>query len=205
MTSISEKCQINKKNEDGVDYGEISTSIMVRSLLTQAARIRHQRHTGDDPGSHQPVKSAQLPSTSFLEVEGWEGEESQHDEAWYLEQAVAHLITTADLAQTQSDGTTTTRTTEDAECSFSVSSVRHTSPPMNIPPTLSPGGFSAGLDVGACFVAHARLAQLYHQRGTNYALHNAIEGNAIHENTALWYEIVKTTSNDCIVRDSQTH
>lgn len=193
MTTNGELCHIHEKNKEDVDRDENMTSIMVRAFLSKAARIRRQRHHGDDSGPSLHAKFTQSPSiVQMSEEEGWEGVESPYDEAWYLEQAISLLFNPPDLSstdRTQSDEIGTSSTTAHVGGILSVSSVCPTSFQMETSPSSSSSGYPTGLDVGACFVAHARLAELYHHRRSK-CIDGVKDGGAINEDAALWY--VKT-------------
>ena len=162
------------------------TSIGGRDLLAKAATIRRQQHQSDAAGPpEQHTKSIEPSSSAQISKEvGGEGEELPHDEGWYLEQAIAHLFPPSNLSSTAmrpSDKAIPSNSTDHAVPgdTRSVSSVCPPSP-VGFPP--------AGLDVGACFVAHARLATWYHQRGIKSRNDDGEDSGTVKKDVTVWYE-----------------
>ena len=189
MTDHSEIYQTDEKTEDRVECDEMTASIVVRDLLTKAARKRRQQHQGTVPGSPQHTKVTQSSCSVQILDEKEEGEEElSHDEAWYLEQAMVHLIPPIDLSSTDitysnRDITSSTASeyVKDDHCdNSSVCSV-----PSSSSSILSS---STDMDVGACFVVHARLAAWYQQRGTICRINDdANDSGGLKEDADVWY------------------
>ena len=183
MTDHSKIYQNDEKTEDRVDHDEITTSIVARDLLTKATRKRRQQHQGTVPGSPQHTKVAQSSCSVQISEEEKGREELSHDEAWYLEQAIVHLFPPSVLSSTD-----TTHSNRVITSSIASEYVEDNSSVCSAPSSSSSSmGFSVGLDVGACFVVHARLASWYHQRGTTCRNIDTNDSGEMKNDADRWY------------------